>query len=323
MATRFSFLILVPTAIGVGLSLLSCLPGQAVEKARFSQPFRGPEYDLIAAAASEKGFWKENGLEVQWSYLRGDGLVFRAVVAGEIDLGLTQMVSIIQAISRANPVVAVADTGYFEDWVMWVRADSPVKDLKGLKGGTTGTSAFGGAAHAFTRAFLKGSNLERDVRIVAVGGLAERVAALKAGAITGFLLTSTPMLNLKVKGEVREMGSLKSLLPSPWQALSLFSHKKFATDRPLAVRGAIRAVLQAAEFIQKERAWSLEKLKALSGLTEAAAAMAYERLVYANRDGRIHRQAVENVLNFLVEYGIVARDKPPTVDDIFTNAFAR
>ena len=47
----------------------------------------------------------------------------------------------------------------------------------------------GGASHGYSMAMVKTAGLEKDVRFVAVGRPAERVAALVAGAIEAFVQT--------------------------------------------------------------------------------------------------------------------------------------
>src|SRR3972149_3887776 len=136
------------------------IPVLADLKLRFATAFKGPEYDMTALAAEEKGLWKRYGLETEWFSMKGGGPTFQALAAGSIDMGTTQAVSTIQAVARGLSALVVADIGYIEDWKVWVRSDSPVKKPADLKGGKVGTSRFGGAAHAFTLVFLRGVGLE-------------------------------------------------------------------------------------------------------------------------------------------------------------------
>ncbi|MEE8449891.1 MAG: hypothetical protein V3S39_09705 [Thermodesulfobacteriota bacterium] len=39
------------------------------------------------------------------------------------------------------------------------------------------------------------------------------------------------------------------------------------------------------------------------------------------KDGKIERKAVENVRSFLIEHGIVTKDKTLPVDELYTNQF--
>lgn len=70
-----------------------------------------------------------------------------------------------------------------------VKGDSPIKKSQDLKRARIGTSRMGGASHGYSMAMVKTAGLEKDVRFVAVGRPAERVAALVAGAIEAFVQT--------------------------------------------------------------------------------------------------------------------------------------
>lgn len=90
------------------------LPG--AEKIRFGTSFRGPHFDLPMLAAEEKGFWKQEGITVEWLSLGGGGPLHRATAAGKIDLGMDGGASALQAISAKVPMVIVADMNLPIEW---------------------------------------------------------------------------------------------------------------------------------------------------------------------------------------------------------------
>ena len=294
----------------------------AAEKLRYATAFKGPEYDMTALAAEERGFWKRYGLETKWFSMKGGSPTFQALAAGAIDMGTTQAITTIQAASRGLPAVVVADMGYVEDWKMWVRRDSPVKKPRDLKGGKVGTSRFGGAAHAFTLAFLRGLGLEKDVKIVAVGGLSSRIAALRSGAIDGFLLTLPPLANLKAKGEIRGLGSLRANLPRKWMGMVLFAGRKVVQEKPRIVSAGVKAILAAADFVERNPEWTLAKLKSYSRFSEEAVKEVYATLRFS-KDGKIDPEALKNAIDFLLEYRIVRKEKAPALENIYTNQFVQ
>src|SRR3990172_13382428 len=81
----------------------------AAEKLAFGTAIKeNPVYMLPMLAGEEKGFWKEEGLEVQWVPFRGGALMYRAVAAGSINVGWGGIVSSVQAMVGGGPVVLVA-----------------------------------------------------------------------------------------------------------------------------------------------------------------------------------------------------------------------
>src|SRR3990170_1370185 len=134
--------------IGVVISM----PSLSADKLRFGSSVRGhPNYDLPMVAAAEKGIWKENGLEVEWTPFRAGGDLMRAVAARALDIATTGSSTSILAASQGVPVTIVADpkeplTFYFQ-----VLKDSPIKEAKDLKGTKIGILRFGGTSHNYGR----------------------------------------------------------------------------------------------------------------------------------------------------------------------------
>lgn len=292
----------------------------SAEKIRFATSFKGPHFDLLVLAAEEKGFFKHEGLEAQWFSMEGGSPTIQALAAGSVDSGVSTPTTMIQGAARGVATVMVADLGLTEDWRLWVKADGPVKQPGDLKGSKVGTSRFGGQAYANARVLLKGLGLEKDVRLVAAGGLAHRVAALKTGAIDAFALGEIAATSLKVRGEIRGLGSLRAYLPKEWSDMILFAHKEVGAKTPEGVKKTIKAILMAADSIQSDSRWSLEKLKSFSRYTEAEAKEVLPLLRYG-KGGRIDKKTIENVRDFLIEYNIVKKEATPVAEELFTNRY--
>jgi ABC-type nitrate/sulfonate/bicarbonate transport system substrate-binding protein len=245
------------------------------------------------------------------------------MAAGSIEMSLVHIIGVVRAASSGVPVVAVASTGQMEDWAMWVQAGSPFKNLKEMRGKKIGISRFGGTGDANTKVVFKTLGIEKDIKIIAVGGLRSRIAALKTGAIDGFLVSRTSMVELELKGEVRGIGSLLAYLPQPWETETVNAHKNLIAKRPEVVKSVVRAILQGGDLMRRDKAWSLDKLKTALKFSERSAPAIFKIIVDSHRstDGRIDPKAVANVRNFLIDYGLLAKDKALEVRDLYTDAF--
>lgn len=293
----------------------------AAEKLAFGTAIKeNPVYALPMLAGEEKGLWKEEGLEVQWVPFRGGALMYRAVAAGSINVGWGDIVSHVQAMVGGLPVILVADLQIEYPFFLWVKADSPIKEPKDLKGARIGVNVMGGVAHAMARLVAKSLGVEKDVRIVAGGGISETIAAFKAGAIDGLVFSIYAMMPLKVKGEARELAAVRDYLPREWTEQVIFTRKEFGEANPGTVRKVVRAVLRMGEFVKKNREWSTEKMKSVLGYNEEMARITHPLLNFG-KDGRFNHRAVENVKTFMIEYGIVTRDKAPAAEQIYTRQF--
>src|SRR3972149_1156428 len=94
------------------LALLFPHISPGVEKLKFGTSIRTyPPYYLPVMAAEEKGFWKENGLEVEWTPFRGGGPFMQALAAGALKIGYTAAATAFQA--GAGGVAVVIPSGRY------------------------------------------------------------------------------------------------------------------------------------------------------------------------------------------------------------------
>ncbi len=140
-------------------------------------------------AAEQLGYFKAEGITAQFVDFEGGAEVTTAMVGGSIDLGGTMAerplilaekgfgAKNLVALENKNPLFLV------------LRKDHPAKSVKDLKGSKLGMTRAGSGTDLSLRALLKDAGLEpdKDVAIIAVGGVSSANAALKAGQIDGFM----------------------------------------------------------------------------------------------------------------------------------------
>lgn len=140
-------------------------------------------------AADQLGYFKAEGITAQFVDFEGGAEVTTAMVGGSIDLGGTMVerplilaekgfgAKNLVALENKNPLFLV------------LRKDHPAKTVKDLKGTKLGMTRAGSGTDLSLRALLKDAGLEpdKDVAIIAVGGVSSANAALKAGQVDGFM----------------------------------------------------------------------------------------------------------------------------------------
>lgn len=294
----------------------------ALEKLKFATPIKlGPWYYLPILAAEEKGYWKENGLEVEWVPIGTSAGMYHAIAAGSVSVGGDAAAGLVPAVARGVPIVIVSNRQKNLATALWVRADSPVskpKDLK--KGARVGIVSMGGVDHAYGRMLLRALGMEKDVRFVATGGIPNSMAALKAGVMDATAMIRPLMAPLEARGEVRAVAMQEDYIKIELLGHINWARKDFLKTSPETVAKAIKATLQAADFVRKNPDWAIEKIKSEQGLPPAAAESIYKGLDFST-DGRVSREALENTRNFLVEYEVIPKDKVPSIDDLYTRQF--
>lgn len=277
-------------------------------------------YVLTFAAGDEKGIWKRHGVNVEWVPFKGGAAQYRAVAAGSLKLGLGPAVSEIRAIARRVPMVIVMEYQSRQEFFVWVQSASRFKKPADLRGAKVGISRFGGAQHAYGLAAIKALGLEKETKFIAAGGISATLAALKTSKIDAMVQPLEIMVKMKVKGEVRELLSVADHLPRPWPAHMAFAHNNLVKEDPQTIKKVLAGLLDISAFIGKNPGWAVAKMEKELGYPKDAAKLIYDEY-RLNKDGKINPQGLKNVTDFLVEFGLIPKDKAPELDKIYTTQF--
>ena len=314
-------------AIGL-VFLVSLIPSVLVsqslgiEKLKFASAVKvTPAFYLPMLAGQEKGFWKEKGLKVEWVPFKGGGAMNRAVAAGAINVGFGGAATAIRGASRGVPAVIVADL-FRQEFIFWVRKDSRFRRPKDLKGSKIGVPRFGGTSDAMARVVAKKLGLEREVTFVSTGGVIAALAGLKTGKVDAVVQSPGIMGRLKMEGVVREYLSVADYLPKEWTDNVVFASRRFIREKPGTVNAIVQAVLRSIGYLRQDAAWTKAKMKVMSGYSDEMAEFIYTwSMKQFTRDGRVSRRALENVKKFLIDSGIIPKEKAPAIEDVFTSQF--
>jgi NitT/TauT family transport system substrate-binding protein len=185
--------LLVPLAIAVGATAAG-----AQEKIRFGNP--NPAGLNIGMApfyyAGEMGFFKEEGLEVEYTNFNGGAVLDPQLANKSIDIGW----------QGPDTVVISNDVGkdplplrYFYNhlrryvWEVVVPADSKYKALKDLKGAKIGVNSLATTNITTTKSMLRVAGLdpEKDVSFIAVGMGGPAFQAMRTNQIDALNLFDT------------------------------------------------------------------------------------------------------------------------------------
>lgn len=300
--------------------------GAGVEKLKYGVAVRlTTAYYLPFLAAQEQGYWKANGFDAEYVPLRGGGALAAAIAAGHVNIGFSMSASVIQAAAGGLPVVMITNVYPRQSWYMWAKTGSRFKKVEDLKGAKIGIHRFGTASHAYARMALKAVGLEGKAKFVSTGGVRETAAAVKAGAVdTAGGYSFFVFGKLGAGRHVRAISRISDYFPTPWVDHVAQTTKAFARSNPDSVRRAVRAIVQGMQFATNNPRWSMDKMKmkAWHGYSESLIRLVMEKEgIKFSKDGRFDRRAVENVRGVLIEYGIVTKEKVPSVDELSTNRF--
>jgi NitT/TauT family transport system substrate-binding protein len=138
--------------------------------------------------AKESGIFLRNGLDVQLVYFTGGTTAVMALLSREAPINQMAGPAIVSASLRGADTVMIA--GGIVTFEQSLMSRPEIKSAAELKGGSVAIARFGGLTDFMTRIALQKLGLVpiKDVAIVQIGGLPERLSALEKGKVQAVLL---------------------------------------------------------------------------------------------------------------------------------------
>ena len=268
--------------------------------------------------ALDRGYFRANGLDAEFVPFRGGPDLLKAVIGGEALVGLTGGTDIFVFREAGAPIRMIATETEGNHFTLNVSAD--IHSVADLRGKAIGVTKVGATTWVFARILARqnGWDPERDVTIVALGGLDAQVAALTRHEIQAIVWGDGGAV-LEAQGKSRVLQRLDSVTPR-WISQIAYASEETIRRRSDDLRKALRAIFQALAFMTQHP----EEAAAIAARTlkwEPRAVLAAHRLSSPlfPRDGRIDTGALGAMQDTLLEQGVLGRRLPLT--DHYTTAF--
>ena len=201
--------------------------------------------------AQEKGIFARHGLEGELLYINSGTMNIAALLGGSVQIAGGGPVSIearlrgVKLLILGNPLPWLASN-------LIVHPD--IKGIPDLAGKFAGISRFGSSTdQGFRYLFRKnGLNVERDLKMLQMGGDSSRVAALKAGTIQYTFLGAAATDNARALG-FRVMATAQQMaIPFPWTSV-VVDENWLGKNRELAYR-YMKCSTEAIVHMKRNRA---------------------------------------------------------------------
>jgi NitT/TauT family transport system substrate-binding protein len=197
--------------------------------------------------AVEKGYFRDEGLEVELKFFDAAQPIAVAVTSGDIDLGVTAFTGGLFNLAGKGQMKVIAaqsreEPGY--PLIAYLASkqahEQGLKTLADLKGKTIGITQIGSSFHYSMGLLAKklGFTLN-DVRLQPLQSLTNLSAALVGGSIQAALLPATVSRPLIAKGDAVLLGFVGD--ETPWQLGALFASTKILEQDRDAVARFVRA----------------------------------------------------------------------------------
>src|SRR5690348_6681550 len=270
--------------------------------------------------ALDKGYFRDAGLEVETTMIRGGGnAAFSEVIAGQHDISSVAITaSMLNDVIKGANIRVIADKGQIradhstnELWITKALHDSGVKDITGLKGKTVATSPPGGSDWLILAMMADKFGLSVPKKDILAAGLPapQRVKALESGTVAGAILVE-PFISQIDRSKAVRLMTVPDLMPV-FQTAVYYTNEEFLKKHAMAVQKFLGALHKAtAEYMKNPKDDGLVAI--LSKYTKVSPTVIKQAVpVYFSPDGKVDVNAINAAQNFLLKYNLISRKVRP------------
>ncbi len=226
--------------------------------------------------AAKKGFFEQQGLDVQLVLLRGVPMTLQALASGSLHFGSGGPEPYIDASERGG-LDFVITGGIINGTAQFIIAAKNYKSYEDLRGATLGTASLTGGTITVLREALKLKGLEypRDYKLLVIaGGSSANLAALQSGQIAATTV-AVPLNYAAEESGLNVLGPLKDAVPY-FQTNALVTKRSWAEkNRPQMIR-FMKAMLQTYHWMFENKEAAIDFLSKEMQLKPAHARKGWE-----------------------------------------------
>jgi len=203
-------------------------------------------HTLPSWIADDQGFFKQQGLDVQFSYIAGSTAAVPALLSGELGILHASPASAVQAALKGGDTVVLAQHIGTADNRLVARPG--INSIADLKGKSLAVTRAGTVSDLIAREMLRRNNLvpDKDVSITFIGDQNAMAAALQTGTIQAALV-DVPFYLINVRNGAHVVFNTREL-NYPYPVDGIVSSRKFVKEHPEQVDAFLKGYLQGIRF---------------------------------------------------------------------------
>ena len=313
---------LMLAALGVGALALPAA-SQAQTTLSVGMPTTPPNIvHFPVIVAQDLGIFKKHGIDVKTVALDGGVKVFRAMLAGNLDIAQSPGTVTSIAISKGSKVKGILGTLYKFEASMVVRDN--VKTMADLKGKRIGIQQPGGFADILSKNVLRAAKVSpKDVHFVSIA--TEDVPALVADQVdTAILHVEQEMLAKEKVPSLHAIARMWELQPK--QMYTYYAVKDETIQKqPAALQAFVTSVIEATRIMYTDRSKVLPIMIKHTGYPEKIVADTYDFLVKSciwDANSGLSPERVNFTAQLMTKVGNIEKGKTPSYDQIVDKTFA-
>ena len=272
--------------------------------------------------AQDLGLFKKNGVTVKIVQLDGGVKVFRAMLAGDLEVAQSPGAVTSVGISKGSKVKAILGTLYKFEASMVVRDN--VKTMADLKGKRIGIQQPGGFADILSKSVLRAAKVSpKDVHFVTIA--TEDVPALVANQVdTAILHVEQEMLAKEKVPSLHAIARMWELQPKQMYNFYAVRDDTIKKD-PAALQAFVSSVIEATRIIYTDKARVLPIMVKRTGYPEKIVSDTYDFLVKEciwDANTGLSPERIQFTADLMTKVGNIEKGKTPSYNQIVDKTFA-
>jgi NitT/TauT family transport system substrate-binding protein len=324
--------------IGVAVVVFAAALAQAqsLEKKKITVAVGGKSllYYLPLTIAERKGYFKNEGLDVEIVDFPGGAKALQAMMGGSADIVSGAYEHTINMHAKGQPIVGIALQGRYNGIVVGISKAKAAQyksaaDLKGMKVGVT---APGSSTHmAVQNLAVKAGLKPDDFAAILVGASAGAVAAMKKGNIDAISNLDPVITKLETDGDIvvvadtRTAKGMQEVYGGAYHAGCIYAPVDWVKKNPNTTQAVVNAMIRAVLWL---RTASVDDVIATVPADYYGSDLAlYRGSLIKNKegyspDGRFSMQGAQNVHKVLAAFVPEVQKAKIDLAQTFDNSFA-
>jgi NitT/TauT family transport system substrate-binding protein len=214
-------------------------------------------YYLPLTIAERKGFFKEQGLDVEIQDFAGGARSLQALVGGSVDVVTGAYEHTIRMQAKGQDIRAVIELGRFPGIAVAVKKGRPFSGPADFKGMKIGVTAPGSSTNILMNFVMAKAGLSpSDAAFIGIGSAQSALAAMQKGEIDAVSHLEPVLSFLERAGEVnivvdtRTEEGTRALFGGPNPAAVLYTRKAFIDANPNTMQALTNAFYKTLQWLK-------------------------------------------------------------------------
>jgi NitT/TauT family transport system substrate-binding protein len=271
--------------------------------------------------ASEKGYFKEEHLDVQFKWFDASNAVNVAIASNNVDVGANGLTAdLYNMVAAGQKVIIVADKGKEEKGyqlsAVVVHTDSPIHNIEDLKGKKVGVTSIGSAGHYMIGNILEKHGMSmKDIELVSLSSTRSQLEALKGKQVDAVMLLSSNIAIAVKEGYGKVLANVADEMN--YQSTAILISPKFSADKD-AVARFLRAYIKGTRYyydaVLTKKDGQLVKgqnydevVKIVAKYAEQPEDIIRDSFPYIDRDGKLQADDIQTQIDWYMKQNLLTK----------------